>query len=152
MNNLDKIIEKYFDGETSIEEERALKQYFSAESIEQKYEIYRPLFGYFSAEQEKEKEVTSAPQKVVNKKQLVFWLSVAASVAILLGVALFSQIEQNKQMQTYVFIDGEKVKDMDVVGMQVLNSIENIEEYSDGNIIESQIDLLDSFIDNNINE
>lgn len=53
-NSSDDLIEKYFNGETSLEEEAELKTYFNAGQIEPKHQAYQPLFQYFQKEQEVE--------------------------------------------------------------------------------------------------
>lgn len=46
MTEIDKLIEKYFDGNTSCEEERALRRFFTHEEVPPRLAIYRPLFVY----------------------------------------------------------------------------------------------------------
>lgn len=53
-NNEDELVEKYFKGETSLEEEAELNTYFNSGQIDSKHQIYQPLFQYFKKEQEVE--------------------------------------------------------------------------------------------------
>ena len=90
------LLEKYFQGETSIGEENELKNYFSSSSdVAQHLEQYKPLFGYFSqaAAQKFKQEIP-----LQSKKRNVAWLSIAASVVVLLGIG------------TYVYHDAERGK------------------------------------------
>ena len=48
FNKIEDILEKYFQGETSIAEENELKDYFSSPNVAQHLEQYKPMFGYFS--------------------------------------------------------------------------------------------------------
>lgn len=48
FNKIEDILEKYFQGETSIAEEKELKDYFSSPNVAQHLEQYKPMFGYFS--------------------------------------------------------------------------------------------------------
>jgi hypothetical protein len=83
---IETLIEKYFDGETSIAEENELKKYFSSLDVAQHLEQYKPIFGYFS--QAKEQTFTqNVPLQ--SKKRNVAWLSIAASVVVLLGVGSY---------------------------------------------------------------
>ena len=42
------LLEKYFEGQTTPEEENALKEFFHGDSVPAHLEEYRPLFVYFS--------------------------------------------------------------------------------------------------------
>ncbi len=48
LNKIELLIEKYFQGETSIAEENELRTYFSSLNVAQHLEQYKPLFGYLS--------------------------------------------------------------------------------------------------------
>ena len=48
LYKIEELIEKYFQGETSIAEEKELTNYFSSSNVAQHLEQYKPMFGYFS--------------------------------------------------------------------------------------------------------
>lgn len=79
------LLERYFDAETSIAEEKELKAYFSSSDVAQHLEQYRALFGYF--EQEQHQKYEQALPLQTNKPKAV-WLSIAASVVVLLGAGI----------------------------------------------------------------
>lgn len=86
FNKIEDILEKYFQGETSIAEENQLKEYFSSSNVAQHLEQYKPMFGYFSQVKE-QKSTQEIPLKA--KKRNVAWLSIAASVVVLLGIGTY---------------------------------------------------------------
>lgn len=87
LDRIELLLEKYFDGETSIAEENELKAYFGSGDVAQHLEQYKPMFGYFV----QAKTQTSAHViPLQTKKRSVAWLSIAASVVVLLGVGTFS--------------------------------------------------------------
>ncbi|WP_026704290.1 hypothetical protein [Flavobacterium soli] len=91
LDKLEILLEKYFEGETSIAEENQLKDYFSSSNVAQHLQQYKPLFGYFSAS--KQQEFTQElPLNSNNraKKRTTTWLSIAASVVVLLGAGTFT--------------------------------------------------------------
>jgi hypothetical protein len=45
------LLEKYFDGETSLEEEAQLRAYFKGEAVDDELRVYQPLFQHFVQEQ-----------------------------------------------------------------------------------------------------
>jgi hypothetical protein len=91
LNRIENIIEKYFQGETSIAEEKELKEYFSLPDVAQHLEQYKPMFGYFSQVKE-QKSMQEIPLQ--SKKRNVAWLSIAASVVVLLGIGTFMYVSE----------------------------------------------------------
>lgn len=86
LDKIENILEKYFQGETTIAEENQLKEYFSSSDVAQHLEQYRPIFGYFS-QVKQQKSTQEIPLKT--KKRNVAWLSIAASVVVLLGIGTY---------------------------------------------------------------
>ena len=91
FNKIEDILDKYFQGETSIAEEKELKDYFSSPNVAQHLEQYKPMFGYFS--QVKEQKSTQEIPLKTNKRN-VAWLSIAASAVVLLGVGTYFYVSQ----------------------------------------------------------
>jgi len=46
------LIEKYFEGNTTLEEEARLKAYFNGPAVDEPLRQYQPLFGFFAEEQQ----------------------------------------------------------------------------------------------------
>ncbi len=87
LSNIEKLLEKYFEGETTISEEKELKVYFTRETVPSHLERYRDLFQYFS----EESTVTATKELTLNtdRKRFVYtWIGIAASVALIAGVFL----------------------------------------------------------------
>jgi hypothetical protein len=93
LDKIEKLIEKYFDGETSIAEEKVLKDYFTSTDVAQHLEQYKSVFGYFS--QAKQEQFTATVPLASKKRNSVVWLSVAASVAVLLGAGIYTYQSYN---------------------------------------------------------
>ncbi|MCD0466598.1 hypothetical protein [Flavobacterium sp. ENC] len=91
LNRIENIIEKYFQGETTIAEENELKEYFSSPDVAQHLEQYKPMFGYFSQVKE-QKSTQEIPLQT--KKRNVAWLSIAASFVVLLGIGTFFYVSE----------------------------------------------------------
>ena len=103
FNKMEALLEKYFEGETSIAEENELKDYFSSSNVAPHLEQYRPLFGYFT--EAKEQKFTNEVL-LVSKKRKIAWLSIAASIVVLMGVGTYSYfnenaVNENKELGTY---------------------------------------------------
>ncbi|WP_293894138.1 hypothetical protein [Flavobacterium sp.] len=94
LDRIENLLEKYFEAETNIAEEKELKDYFASSDIAPHLEQYKPIFGY--AVQAKQEQFTAKIQLNTIKRKRLVWLSVAASVAILLGVGLFTFTHYNQ--------------------------------------------------------
>lgn len=84
------LLDRYFEGETSLEEEQALRTYFQQAHIDPRVAPYADLFRYYQAAQmatypgNRNKNDFHAPR--TPKSQGFIWLSAAA--VILIGLAL----------------------------------------------------------------
>lgn len=96
-HKIDHLLEKYFEGETSIAEENELRTYFSSPNVAPPHEQYKPLFGYFSFAKEQQFERTVPLHS--KKRKIVAWLSVAASIVVLVGVGTFAYFNGSAQSQ-----------------------------------------------------
>jgi len=97
LDRIENLINKYFEGETSIAEENELKVYFSSSDVAQHLKQYQPIFGYFS--QAKEQQFTQEIPQQTKKQNVVMWLSIAASVVVMLCVGMSMYFETNKTEQ-----------------------------------------------------
>lgn len=90
LSKIEKLIEKYLEAETSLEEEIFLKKYFSENEVPPHLEAYRKLFSYFS---NNSLDVSSKPIALPKNRSLISWLAVAA-IAVLF-VSVFSIYQNN---------------------------------------------------------
>ncbi|SCY66260.1 hypothetical protein [Flavobacterium caeni] len=92
-DKIEQLLEKYFEGETTTAQEKQLQDYFSGD-VPAHLEQYKPMFGYFSLAREQQFEQTVPLQS--GKRKRVAWLSVAASVVVLVGVGTFAYFNQTQ--------------------------------------------------------
>ena len=97
LDRIENLIEKYFNGETSIAEENELKVYFTSTNVAQHLEQYQPIFGYFS--QAKTEQFKATIPLKSKKRNLVVWLSIAASVVVMLGIGTFMYNQTNDEIE-----------------------------------------------------
>jgi len=95
LDNIEKILEKYFEANTTAAEEKSLREYFSQEEVAPQLEQYKPIFAYFSkAKQERfTKQVPLKPRKNYYK-----WLSIAAVAVVAFGI-YFGNAYQERQIE-----------------------------------------------------
>lgn len=83
LANIERLLKKYENAETTLQEEAILKDYFSQEDVAPHLHEYKALFTYF-AESKSERFTKTIPLQ--RKKSNLWWLSIAASVVIVFGV------------------------------------------------------------------
>ncbi|RZJ67827.1 MAG: hypothetical protein EOO50_04420 [Flavobacterium sp.] len=132
LHKIESLLEKYFEGETTIAQENELKDYFSSQDVAQHLEQYRPMFGYFVKAREQQFEQTLPLQP--RKRNVVKWLSVAASVVVLLGVGTFAynsmQTAPKEDLGTYddpEIAFRETQKALDLLAGHVNTGVESVE-------------------------
>ncbi len=86
LSNIEKLLEKYFEGETTISEEKELKVYFTRETVPSHLERYKDLFQFFS----EESNVTATKDLTIKTRKTFrySWIGIAASVALIAGIFL----------------------------------------------------------------
>ena len=118
---IDILIERYFSGETSLQEEQELKSYFASEDIADEHIPYASLFQNFDAEKEQRFVPAFSSHKKKRKLVHLTWISgVAAS--IVLALLLIPRQPQD----TYLVVNGQKIYDTEMAisrAEQKLNAI-----------------------------
>ena len=84
LNNIENLLEKYENGETTLQEEAQLKDYFSQDTVAPHLEYYKAIFAYYVVNQQETftKNVPLNTKKKINFK----WLSVAAVAVLMVGI------------------------------------------------------------------
>lgn len=82
-HNIRQLLEKYFDGETSVDDERVLKDYFSSDAVAPEFSEYKDIFGFYAAEKTHTSTREFTIKKESNLRQI---LGIAASVVVILGI------------------------------------------------------------------
>ncbi|MDO4728942.1 MAG: hypothetical protein Q4B43_08075 [Bacteroidota bacterium] len=95
------LLEKYFNGETSVEEEKELRVYFNSKHIDPEFEKYKPMFVYF---QEATNEQFTGDKNIFlkpRKKLKYMSLSIAASFLIIVATSFFVR-ERNQVKEAQI--------------------------------------------------
>lgn len=84
LNSIEKLLEKYDNGETTLKEEQRIKEYFAQDNVPEHLESYRIMFQYFSSTKQElyTKDVPLKPRK----SYIYQWISVAAVAVLMLGI------------------------------------------------------------------
>jgi hypothetical protein len=84
---VEQLLKQYFEGTTTIAEEKQLKTYFSSNDVAPHLAKYQALFGYFETQKgtQFEQKLPLQPRK----QNTVKWMGIAASFVVLFGWATF---------------------------------------------------------------
>lgn len=114
-----RLLDLYFEGNTTIEQERLLADYFASPQSDPQFDYAKPMFDYFAATaaQEHQFEIRlpfEQPEHKVNlwhryRKPIVWALSAAAAVAVALTTVL--SIEYSRNNTVYCYLNGHPVTD-----------------------------------------
>ncbi|WP_299224476.1 hypothetical protein [uncultured Psychroserpens sp.] len=85
LNSIEKLLEKYDNGETSLKEEQKLKAYFAQDNVASHLESYQIMFQHFNTTKQ-ELYTKDVPLKPKKKNNLYQWISVAAVAVLMLGI------------------------------------------------------------------
>lgn len=102
--NIEKLLQKYLDAETTIAEENELKNYFLSDNVAPHLEEYKALFEYFSIS--KEEEFTKTIQLKTEKTNWK-WLTVAASVVLM--ISIYTGYERDQQRKAEIIYNETQV-------------------------------------------
>lgn len=86
LNKIEALIEKYLEGETTIAEENSIRAFLSSNQVPTHLQQYKAQFAFYDDAQKLSAPNSASPQH----KRSFKWISVAASVAILLCVGTFA--------------------------------------------------------------
>lgn len=139
--NIDELIHRYFEGETSAGEEREIRAFFSGESLPSHLAPYKPLFGYFEEEvhriegkAEKQRPVRIHRIPFISKRMWYTTAGIAASLLLLLGIAYRFYTEDPCLCGgSYAMVDGHCYTDIRQVRTLALEALHEVssspEEY-----------------------
>lgn len=131
------LLEKYFEGETFLQEEKELQEYFNSENVDASLEKYRPMFSYFQKAGLEEFKQKESPVKVSKKRKLFWKIGIAATfLSIFFGVSYylkqqqeaevaFEQVKEALQMISFNYNKGTKkieyLKDFETTTNKIIN-------------------------------
>ena len=156
--DIDELLNRYFEGETSSEEERELRAFFTSGNVPDRLAVYTPMFAYLEEESRKERQLDA--EKVEEKKTFtlrsVLYLvsGIAASFLLLLGLNhLLNPVDPCFCSDNYVVINGRCYTDIHKVRSMALEALQEVATPTDEYFPEADRDEADRMIiDNQLNE
>lgn len=133
IDKIEELVEKYLEGNTSLQEEKELKTYFSSDDVPVHLIQYKEVFGFYSeAKKETSKEIILS-KKPNNKK----WIGIAASIVLVTMIATYLYQNANKTQSVDTFDSPEEAfvethKALQMVANNINSGMENatyLQEY-----------------------
>ena len=130
--NIDQLLEKYWEGETSLQEEQDIKAYFAAGDVLPEHAEMAPLFGYFAnvaqvhTEKDFSKEFVNTPiaktfnlSYAIRTMAAIFALGICAYTGYQLGQE--AKVNNNNNM-VYEIEDPEKALEVTKQALAMLST------------------------------
>jgi hypothetical protein len=112
----DKLLEKYYDGLTTGDEERLLKTFLSQRNLSERYVADSAMLGFFARE-----KTASKPKSLIIP--ITRWTAVAAA---LIGAIFVIKGMMAEPPRYIAYIDGRKVTDIHLVKQQAMESLRSV--------------------------
>jgi len=115
MEMMNELLEKYFRGETTLQEEKELRQYFSTGNVSPEHQIYSALFENFEQEM---KETAPRPvhrflPEVKIRKRI--WIQSFAITGIAASFILLFWIRLPQSSEDFAVINGKRIDNTEYI-------------------------------------
>ena len=111
VGDADRLIEKYYEGYTSVKEEKLISEFLLRQDLPERFETERVIFGYFGHKKQKT-HFSISP--------FIRWTGVAAGI---ISVVFCLRVLTNAHSTNYACIDGVKTTNMTEIKTQALASL-----------------------------
>lgn len=100
------LLQLYFDGATSLNEERELQRYFAAGDIPDSLKAYQPMFAFFA-----EERAVEPPVKMAATRNIRLTLSIIAGIAASIAILFMVGMPKAKSDNYVYYVDGQRIYD-----------------------------------------
>ena len=124
IKDIETLLARFFEGETTNEEERQLYLFFRQEELPGELAKYRQVFKYFETGLAEElgcphgQETGSSNDAQARSRVRKFWLvwgSVAASFLLILSTSIYLLTMQGPYEGSYIIRNGVRITDLDLI-------------------------------------
>ena len=127
VQEAEKLMEKYYEGSTTVAEENQLRTFLSQSNVPERYEAEKAIFGYYES------------KKARKHFRLQPYLKWAAAAAIVAGIIIPVSIFQASGKTNYAYINGVKITNTQEIISLAHTTINYV---SDNNEVEDGLDNL----------
>ena len=128
---IEELIDRYFEGQTSCNEERELRRFFTQENIPESLQVYRPLFACLDQEAKAFRKESIPAKKLSFHRRFIYMTGgIAAGLLLLIGIA-GTQRYLHATPDNYVIIDGKQYTDENLGREQALAAFRDMRTTED---------------------
>lgn len=139
------LIDKYFEGDTSAEEEKTLRHYFAQDDLPDDLKVYASIFRFLDDEaaalavlnEIQHENKISARHRPLLLRKLRTIAAVAATLLIAVLLLIHPDRLSSSQNENYVWVDGKRITDPVAVRKYAESSFGKVQPEND--IIEDQL-------------
>lgn len=127
FNKADKLLDKYFAGKTSLEEEKWLQEYFNSEAEIPPDQVYAAdMFRFFRLEAATEYLENERPATRYRRGSLLKVASIAAAILILIAALIF--LQKPAERVAYAYINGFPITDKETAMQETEKTLALVSE------------------------
>lgn len=151
--DMERLIDRFFNGDTTLGEERRLYRFFAHPGVPPRFERYRGLFAGFAS-------MPAVPARGGRPVVTVLWRAAAgisAAVLIFICVSVYMDVRERQLLArtyggSYVIMDGRRIDDLSEIKDDIETALSAAEKIEDGmsgrNVVEkAEQDVLGSIDD-----
>ena len=113
LAKIENLLEKYFEAETSIQEEAILQKYFAQKEVPEHLKQYKEMFNFFSSSSLETSNRTIQLTEESKKTISIKWLSIAAMLVFFIGIySVYQQNETEKQEARLAYMETQKALEL----------------------------------------
>jgi len=110
LAKIENLLEKYFEAETSVQEEAVLKEFFSNGEVPEHLSEYKEMFNYFN---NSSLETSNRSIKLTKKTISIKWLSIAAMLVLFIGIySVYQKNETEKEEAMLAYMETQKALEL----------------------------------------
>lgn len=126
----ERLIARFFDGDTTLAEEQSLYRLFSAEELPPSLERYRKVFAAFGSMQAVPAKKRLMPRRPTMWKAVA---GVAAAVVLAFGITAYSDMRERQMLAlhyagSYVIENGQRIDDLTKIRPDIENALKKADK------------------------
>ena len=123
---LESLLDKYFEGETTLVEEQQIVKFFEKNTeLPEKYNQIKAMFEFFKAEKESKADfdIESTTNKKTTKIRTLYYQLIAVAAIILIVISIFTNTDNSEEKKVYAYINGKPIMNEQVAEMEAKRAL-----------------------------